>query len=147
MSIHNQLKKVVGYGTFITELYYDCYERIPIKPCKVLDYVRILPKGHPFPYVLPKQGDAFWALLFSVTKIQLDKLDFYEGVDVGIYRRERTQVKLKTQKLIKAFIYVPTEKTIQEEDLSYETDKEDRWQDEIKNHPKIVKNFPELVKR
>ncbi|MGV9171849.1 MAG: gamma-glutamylcyclotransferase family protein [Promethearchaeia archaeon] len=144
--MNSHLKKVVGYGTFITELYYQCYGKIPIRACKVLNYTRILPEDHPFPYVLPKKGAAFWALLFSVTNSQLKKLDYYEGVNVGIYKRERCNVKLKNQNLTEAYIYVPTKKTIEEQNLSYNTDRKDRWQNEIKKHPQIVENFPELVR-
>lgn len=135
----------MGYGTFITKLYYQWKNTIPIKACKVLNYVRIFPEDYPFPFVLPKKGAAFWALLFEISSSRLKKLDRYEGVHANFYNRVLTKVELKNGKIIQAFIYEPTKKTIKEENLSYKTDMEDKWQEEIKKHPEIVEKFPELT--
>ncbi|TXT60479.1 MAG: hypothetical protein BAJALOKI2v1_100025 [Promethearchaeota archaeon] len=134
---------VVGYGTFITRSLWKNKKNVQV--CKVMGYKRIFPEGNWFPYVLPSETSSFWALKFDVNEEELKQLDYYEGVHADLYKREKTQVELKNGELIKAFIYVPTEKTIESQDLSEDMDNIDRWQEEIKAHPEIVEKFPELV--
>ncbi|MBD3197718.1 MAG: hypothetical protein GF317_21885 [Candidatus Lokiarchaeota archaeon] len=139
-----EYSSVVGYGTFITKKLWKNKRNVEV--CKVLNFTRIFPKENWFPYVLPKKGESFWGLLFDVTSSELKELDYYEGVDSGLYKRVTTVVKTKDKEDKKAFIYVPTEHTINRANLSLEIDTNDRWKEEIKKSQEIVDKFPELVK-
>ena len=137
------LNSVVGYGTFITKGHWK--DKIDVNSCLVEEYVRIFPKGNWFPYVLSCKDASFWALKFDVNEKELDDLDHYEGVPAEIFKRVETRVILKNREKINAFIYVPTEKTIESQNLTLEMDDSDRWREEIKKIPEIVKKFPELI--
>jgi hypothetical protein len=144
-SINNiipNLFSVVGYGTFITKYYWK--DKFNVEVCKVLDYIRIFPQGYWFPYAIQCEGSSFWALKFDVYKQDLDNLDYYEGVHSNLFERVETQIILKDGKKLNAFIYVPSEETIIKEKLTLDIDKHDRWKEEIKNFPDIIKKFPEL---
>jgi gamma-glutamylcyclotransferase (GGCT)/AIG2-like uncharacterized protein YtfP len=134
---------VIGYGTFITRNLWK--DKRNVEVCKVKGYKRIFPEGNWFPYVLPSESSSFWALKFEVNEEELKQLDYYEGVHAGLYKRVKTKVELKNGEEIEAYIYVPTEKTIESQNLSEDMDKIDRWQEEIKEHPEILEKFPELV--
>ena len=54
-------------------------------------------------------------------------------------------MSLKDGTAEEAIIYVPTEKTIKDYNLTLNIDVEDKWVQEIKKHPKIVVQFPELI--
>lgn len=135
----------MGYGTFITRNHWR--NKSNVKVCKVRNFRRILPKGNWFPYVLSQEGSSFWALKFDVSDNQLQRLDNYEGISEGLYRRVEIKVLLLDQSEEKAFIYVPTKTTIQKYGLSLEMDVNDNWIDEIKKHPDVVEKFPKLVER
>lgn len=140
---HYDLISIVGYSTFITKGLWEGKKNV--EPCLVTDYVRILPRGNWFPYVLPKKGSSFWVLKFDVNKLELMQLDFYEGVDAGLYKRKSIKVTLKNSKSISAFIYIPTEHTIRSQGLTPDTDTTDKWKDAIKKYPEIIEQFPELI--
>ena len=133
----------MGYGTFITKGHWKDKENV--ETCIVKDFVRIYPKSNWYPFILPAKGNSFKALKFDVEKGQLNALDLYEGVSADLYDRVETHVFLKNNDKINAFIYVPTQKTIESQGLTPEMDKIDRWREEIKKFPEIVKQFPELV--
>jgi gamma-glutamylcyclotransferase (GGCT)/AIG2-like uncharacterized protein YtfP len=135
---------VVGYGTFITKGYWKNKSNVMV--CRVIGFKRIFPKGNWFPYVLPDPDSSFWALKFDVNQEELRKLDYYEGVPSGLYKRVKTVIELKDGSKIQALIYVPTESTIKREDLALDMDKSDRWKQEIAKHLEIIEEFPELVK-
>ena len=134
---------VVGYGTFITKGHWKDKDNVEV--CVVKNFVRIFPKGNWFPFILPEKGNSFKALKFDVREGELNALDQYEGVSADLYDRVETQVILKNNEKINAFIYVPTQKTIESQKLTLELDKNDRWREEIKKFPEIVKKFPELI--
>ncbi|MHA1490824.1 MAG: gamma-glutamylcyclotransferase family protein [Promethearchaeota archaeon] len=90
-------------------------------------------------------NSSFWALKFDVDEEQLKKLDIFEGVPSRLYNRVEVEILLKNNRLLKCFIYVPTKKTIHSQNLSPETDKNDKWKEEIKKFPEIVNKFHELV--
>ncbi|MEJ2248527.1 MAG: gamma-glutamylcyclotransferase [Candidatus Lokiarchaeota archaeon] len=138
-----RLYSVVGYGTFITRGYWKEKENVEV--CQVNGYRRIFPRGNWFPYVLPSEGDSFWALKFDVNSQQLEQLDYYEGVKAGLYKRVKTEIMLKNEEKSEAFIYVPTEATIESQNLALESDEEDQWKEEIKKVPEIVEKFPKLT--
>lgn len=87
----------------------------------------------------------FKALKFEVTKRELEVLDIYEGVNSGLFKRVKTEVVLKNNKQIEAFIYVPTINTIISQRLTSELDRFDSWKKEIEKSPEILKSFPELL--
>lgn len=79
------------------------------------------------------------------SKQELEELDIYEGVNSGLFKRVKTEVVLKNEKQIEAFIYVPTTNTIISQRLTSELDKFDSWKKEIEKSPEVLKNFPELL--
>lgn len=147
-SNHNQPSSnpisVVGYGTLITHGHWKNKKNIEV--CIIKNYIRILPKGNWFPYVLSLKESSFFALKFEVTEQELRDLDQYEGVYAGLFKRVETEIELKNNKKIMTFIYVPTKKTIISQNLEIDMDKNDRWKEEIKRFPEIVEKFPELIK-
>ena len=134
---------VIGYGTFITHGHWKNKENVEV--CIVFNFIRIFPKGNWFPFVLPLENSSFWALKFDVNETQLEELDYYEGIQTGLYERYQTEIILKNNKKSKAFIYVPTKETINSLDLNPELDLNDKWKEEIKKIPEIIIKFPELV--
>jgi gamma-glutamylcyclotransferase (GGCT)/AIG2-like uncharacterized protein YtfP len=134
---------VIGYGTFITKSHWK--GKINVEVCKVSNFIRIFPKGHWFPFVLSLKNTSFWALKFEVNEEQLKELDYYEGVHNGLFERCKTEIILKNNKKLNAFIYVPTQETINSLKLKPELDGEDRWKEEIKKNSEVVLKFPELI--
>ncbi len=139
----DDLISVVGYGTFITRELWK--EMKNVEPCLVKNHARIFPKGNWFPYVLPKEGASFWALKFDANEPQLKQLDYYEGVEAGLYERVLIPIIVKSGESKRAYIYIPTRQTIERQGLSPSMDPEDRWKEEIKKKPEIVAKFPELI--
>lgn len=137
------ISSLVAYGTFITNGHWK--NKLNVKVCIVENFVRIFPKGNWFPYVLPSKNSSFKALKFDINEEELKELDRYEGVQSGLFKRVEIEVLLKGNTKIKAFIYIPTEKTINSLNLSPKLDKNDLWIKEIEKFPEIVKKFPELV--
>ncbi len=138
-----KLFTIVGYGTFITKHHWRKKSKVEV--CKVLNFRRIFPKGYWFPYVLPCKGSSFWALKFDVNEDSLQELDYYEGVSSKLFKRTKIQIYLRDGHEENAFIYIPTDQTINSENLTLDIDEDDRWKEEIKKFPEIVKKFPELL--
>lgn len=136
-------RSVVGYGTFITHGYWK--DKRNVEVCLIKDFIRIFPKGNWFPYILHYKKSSFWALKFDVSKEELNELDRYEGVHAGLFKRIEIVVNLKKNRNLNAFIYIPTDKTIKTLNLNPNIDKTDRWKEEIKKVPEVVKKFPELI--
>ena len=135
---------IIGYGTFITRGFWK--DKRNVEVCVVKNYIRIyIPERIWFPYALPLKESTFKALKFEVTIQELAELDIYEGVKTGFFKRVKTEVVLKNNELIEAFIYIPTNNTIISLGLSPELDKFDRWKKEIEKSVEALKNFPELL--
>lgn len=133
---------IVGYGTFIT--YNIWKDKANVEVCLVKNFTRIYPKGSWFPYALRSNG-SFKALKFDVNNRELKTLDLIEGVYEGLFERVITPIYLKNDSKSSAFIYIPTEKTIESQNLSLELDKVDRWVEEILKCYEIIHKFPELI--
>lgn len=56
--------------------------------------------------VIPATGEQVWGVVWALTSKHLDTLDEYEGVDIGIYRRELTDVFVNGDRPMDAFIYI-----------------------------------------
>lgn len=135
---------IIGYGTFITHGFWK--DKRNVEVCVVKDFIRIfIPKRNWFPYALSLKNSSFKALKFEVTKRELEELDIYEGVKSGLFKRVKTEVLLKNDKQIEAFIYIPTNNTINSQGLSPDLDKSDSWKKEIEKSSETLKNFPELL--
>lgn len=135
---------IIGYGTFITHGFWKDKKNVEV--CVVKNFIRIfIPERNWFPYALPLKNSYFKALKFEVTKRELEELDIYEGVNSGLFKRVRTEVDLKNDKQIEAFIYVPTTNTIISQRLTSELDRFDSWKKEIEKSLEVLKNFPELL--
>ncbi len=132
---------VIGYGTFITLAHWK--NKFNVEVCTVNSFTRIFPKNSWFPYALKSSG-SFKALKIDVTKEEIKILDKIEGVDNGLFKRVVVDILLKNNRSSSAFMYVPTEETIVSQKLTLESDKFDRWKEEIKKLPEIVRNFPDL---
>jgi len=139
---HHDNFSVIGYGTFITQ---ECWKgKLNVEPCLVHNYSRVFPPSYWFPVVFAST-ESFWALKFDVTQEELNQLDNYEGVDLGLFERIQAQVELRTRNKISAFLYIPTTNLINSQKLTIELDPTDRWKEHIKKFPEIVKLFPELI--
>ena len=135
---------IIGYGTFITHGFWK--DKRNVEVCVVKNFIRIfIPERNWFPYALPLKNSFFKALKFEVTKRELEELDIYEGVNSGLFKRLKTEVVLKNDKQIEAFIYIPTTNTIISQKLTSELDRFDSWKKEIENSPEVLKKFPELL--
>ena len=134
---------VIGYGTFITNGYWKDKKNVEV--CLLNHFIRIFPKNSWFPFILPLKTSSFWALKFEVNEKELKELDYYEGVKSELFERVETEILLKNNKQLKAFVYIPTKKTINSLNLNTQMDLNDRWKEEIKKLPEVVMNFPELV--
>jgi gamma-glutamylcyclotransferase (GGCT)/AIG2-like uncharacterized protein YtfP len=137
----SNLQPIIGYGTFITRGLWK--NKINVEVCTVNNFTRIYPKGSWFPYALKSAG-SFKALKFAVPKEEIKLLDEIEGVDSGLFKRVMVDILLKNNQSSSAFMYIPTEETIVSQKLTLESDKIDRWKEEIKKIPEIVRNFPDL---
>jgi len=137
------LVSVIGYGTFISRGIWRTKKNLEV--CIVKDYVRIYPKGHWYPFILPSGGSSFYALKFDVTKEELRNLDFYEGISENHFKREIIEVYRKNNEKIQAYIYLPTDQLITKYKISVNLDEKDRWKEEIKKYPEIIEKFPELI--
>jgi hypothetical protein len=133
---------VIGYGTFITRGFWK--DKFNVEICTVLNFTRIFPRNNWFPYALKSAG-SFQALKFNVTKEEIYFLDKIEGVNNGLFKRVMVDILLKNNQSSSAFMYVPTEETIISQKLTLESDKIDRWKEEIKKIPEIVRKFPDLL--
>lgn len=135
---------IIGYGTFITHGFWK--DKRNVEVCVVKNFIRIfIPERNWFPYALPLKNSFFKALKFEVTKRELEELDIYEGVNSGLFKRLKTEVVLKNDKQVEAFIYIPTINTIISQRLTSELDRFDSWKKEIENSPEVLKKFPELL--
>lgn len=132
---------VIGYGIFITRNLWK--DKANVEVCLVKKFTRIYPQSSWFPYALRSNG-SFKALKFDVNKQELELLDLIEGVKKGLFERVTTEIYLKNNRRSSAFIYIPTAKTITTQNLSLKLDKRDRWKEELKKIPEIVRNFPDL---
>jgi len=119
-------------------------DKLNVEVCLVKNFTRVFPKNSWFPYAL-RSKNSFWALKFDVNQQELELLDSIEGVFDDLFERIITEVYLKNNRILSAYIYIPTKKTIASQKLSLELDKTDRWKEEIKKNPEIVEKFPELV--
>ncbi len=133
---------VIGYGTFITLGRWK--NKINVEVCVVNNFTRIFPRNSWFPYALKSSG-SFKALKMDVTKEEINFLDKIEGVDNGLFRRVKVDILLKNNQSSSAFMYVPTKETIVSQNLTLKLDKIDRWKEEIKIIPEIVRKFPDLL--
>ena len=132
---------VIGYGIFITRNLWK--DKANVEVCTVFNFTRIFPRNSWFPYALQSTG-SFKALKFDVTKEEIKFLDKIEGVNNGLFKRVMADILLKNNRPSSALIYVPTEETIVSQKLTLDSDKNDRWKEELKKIPEIVRNFPDL---
>ena len=132
---------VIGYGTFITLGHLK--NKFNVEVCTVNSFTRIFPRNSWFPYALKSSG-SFKALKFDVSKEEIKNLDKIEGVNNGLFKRVMVDILLKSNQSSSAFMYVPTEETIVSQKLTLESDRIDRWKEEIKKIPEIVRKFPDL---
>ena len=135
---------IIGYGTFITHGFWK--DKRNVEVCVVKNFIRIfIPERNWFPYALPLKNSFFKALKFEVTKRELEELDIYEGVNSALFKRLKTEVVLKNDKQVEAFIYIPTTNTIISQRLTSELDRFDSWKKEIEKSPEVLNKFPELL--
>ncbi|MHA1269525.1 MAG: gamma-glutamylcyclotransferase [Candidatus Helarchaeota archaeon] len=151
----NLKKLLIGYGTFIYNLNHLAKNAKVLGVCVVFDYMRIFHKDleYWYPFVFPKTGHKFKAILIELrTNDILDDLDRYEGVP-HLYYRTLCNAKFETR-IIKSWIYIPTNNTIK--DIQNQIEKfciekrqtifkKDLWLEYLKEYyPETVKKYPDL---
>ena len=140
---------VIGYGTFITNKMFKFTNDVKI--CFVPKCRRIYIPSEHFPFALEDPSkDGFFALLFKVENKEFKRLDFYEGVDAGLFYRKKIFIFVKKESNYvkkQAFIYLPTEQSISDHKLSLECDKDDKWIEKIRENPDVCEKFPELLEK
>lgn len=135
---------MIGYGTFITNQTYIDAKSVYV--CKLKNYHRLWLKTTIYPFVLPDPDyKGIHALCFTVEKERLPSLDKYEGVEAGLYKRKQIDVELLNGDTCEGFIYIPTQKCIDEFHLSFDKDPHDAWLEEIRKMPEIAQKYPELL--
>lgn len=142
----NLKKYVIGYGTFIPNKTF--LKSTDVRVIIVRHYRRIWTRETIFPFVLEDSSfPGFHALMFSVSQSRLAKMDIYEGVDTGLFLRKEILVEDLQGTKFQAYIYVPSSNTIEEYQLTMQSDPEDEWQKEIAKNAQIVETFPELIQK
>ncbi len=141
---------IVGYGTFITNKMFKFSKDVKI--CFVPKCRRIYITSEHFPFALDDpSNEGFFALLFKVEHKEFKRLDYYEGVDAGLFYRKKVSILVKkdlTNYVKKrAFIYLPTEQSISDHNLTLDCDKEDGWIEKIRAIPDVCEKFPELLEK
>lgn len=135
---------MIGYGTFITNQTYSEAKQVFV--CKLRNYRRLWFGTTIYPFIIPdKEFAGLHALCFTLDKERLPSLDKYEGVEAGLYTREEIEVELESGDFCQAFIYIPTQKCINEYELTSTKDPNDSWMNEIKKTPEIGDKFPKLL--
>ena len=141
---------IVGYGTFITNKMFKFSKDVKI--CFVPKCRRIYINSEHFPFALDDPtNEGFFALLFKVEHKEFKRLDYYEGVDAGLFYRKKVSILVKKDLTIYAkklaFIYLPTEQSISDHNLTLDCDKEDGWIEKIRANPDVCEKFPELLEK
>ncbi len=137
---------IVGYGTFIPNQ--TVLKSKDVQVCKIRNFRRIWTGETVFPFVLKDSAfPGFYGLVFQVSPSRLEKLDLYEGVDQGMFTRDSIEVELLSGENLKACTYVPTPKTIAEYNLSFASDPDDRWMEEIRKNSEVCSHFPQLIQK
>ncbi len=137
--------RVVGYGTFITRRLWKQHPTRQV--CWVLGHRRVYdPRFAPFPFAIKSADSSFLGILFPATESELERLDYYEGVDSGLYYRKTCTVRLAgTNQIESAWIYLPTEKTSSRPGFPW-TDTVDLWMiDVILKDPELRSLFKEFI--
>jgi len=141
---------IVGYGTFITNRMFKFSKDVRI--CFVPKCRRIYLDSEHFPFALSDpSNEGFFALLFRVEHNEFKRLDLYEGVDAGLFYRKQISILVKDEgnnyTKENAYIYLPTEKSIAEHNITPDCDKDDKWIEKIRANPDVCEKFPELLER
>ncbi len=135
---------MIGYGSFLTNQTY--FQAKTVFVCRLKGYRRLWMGNTIFPFILPDPSfSGIHALCFSLAKDRLTALDKYEGVSAGLYTREEIIVELLNGDTCVAYIYIPTQKCIQEYGLTVNNDPEDSWLGEIRKIHAVGLKYPELL--
>ncbi len=106
---------VFTYGTLLDERFVaNLLERpIPFEPAHLAGYrVEILPRFR-WPVLVPTEGSVVEGRLYrGVGPMDLERLDAYEGVGDGLYRRVEVIVAPPGRDAEPAWVYLPTERTL-----------------------------------
>ena len=136
---------IIGYGSFITNNILGYASTVEV--CKLPKYRRLWLKTTIFPFIIHEENyPGIHALCYSIRKDRLDKMDKYEGVDVGLYTREQIKVEGLSGREYQAFIYIPTEKCIKEYNLSLKKDPNDSCLEEIRKNQENCEKYPQLLR-
>lgn len=142
--------KIFGYGTFITKKLYK--SSFNVQPAYLSGYFRIYSPNHWFPFIVKDNGNykkfksGFWGLIFEVDQKELAYLDMYES-EGQLYDRIIERVVLKSGQLVECYLYYPTQKIIEDNNLYELIQLGDGWRQKIINEfPEIISEFPELEK-
>ena len=62
--------------------------------------------GNRFPYILPDENGTIRGNVVEVNDTELKRLDVYEGLETGLYKREEVKVFWEKEGWITAYVYV-----------------------------------------
>ena len=80
---------------------------VPTRPAVLEGYERVQIAGFPYPFVRPCPGQRVSGrLLLDLTAEDLRRLDEYEDVDLGLYRRVEVTVRAEGDAPRRAWVYV-----------------------------------------
>lgn len=105
-----------AYGTLTDEaLVAGLLERpVRAEPARLLDFELVELEGFGYPAVFAAEGEEVEGRLYrGLTAEDLRRLDAYEGVEEGLYRRTTARVAAGERGPQEAFVYLVTEKTLE----------------------------------
>jgi gamma-glutamylcyclotransferase (GGCT)/AIG2-like uncharacterized protein YtfP len=151
----NELNRinVFIYGTIITKELFRKAGATEIEVAFLLKYRRLFnPAVASFPFAISDPTNSgFFGLKIAVEtgkKMQgLDYLDHYEGAGKygDLYVHQPVTVRLRGNRSCEAIVYVPTEKTVKDYELSPAIDLTDAWRDKFNQYPWLQARYPELL--
>lgn len=104
-----------AYGTLTDEALVAGLLERPVRsePARLLDFELLELEGFGYPTVFAAEGEEVEGKLYrGLTPEDLRRLDAYEGVEEGLYRRATARVAVAEGEPREAFVYLVTERTL-----------------------------------
>ncbi|HSL84750.1 MAG TPA: gamma-glutamylcyclotransferase family protein [Thermoanaerobaculia bacterium] len=104
-----------AYGTLTDEAFVAGLLERPVRPetARLLDFELLELEGFGYPTVFSAEGEEVQGVLYrGLTDEDLRRLDAYEGVGEGLYRRLTALVVAGEGEPEEAFVYLVTERTV-----------------------------------
>lgn len=104
-----------AYGTLADEAFVAGLLERPVRSeaARLLDFELLELEGFGYPTVFAAEGEEVAGTLYrGLTSEDFRRLDAYEGVDEGLYRRATAHVAAGDGEPEEAFVYLVTERTL-----------------------------------